>query len=511
MINQPYCLSRKIIHNKDKNLITLFKKILPINLFLIAAGMLPCFAQQNIQQEISRYVKSAPFKMEAPTLPRIPDHQVNITDFGAIGNGHVLNTKAINKAIDQCAAEGGGAVIIPPGLWLTGPIELKSNINLHLQQGAILLFTADHTQYPVISTSPSSHSYFVESPVYGYNLHDIAITGDGIINGSGDSWRPMKKEKTTTAQWKKLLSAGGALSEDGKMWWPTRAAMEGESYLKKLRKEHKEMTAADLLPARDFLRPNLVSLVRCSKVLIDGVTLMNPPKFTLNPKYCYNLVIRRVKVNNEWNAQNSDGIDLSNCTNAIVYQCTVNAGDDGICMKSSRERSDKTDTSTLKNILIMDDIVYHAHGGFVIGSGETGGMENIYVHNCNYINTDVGIRIKSARDRGGLVHNIYISNIYMVNIATDAILFNTYYENKGMSSTPQPVTATTPGFENFYLNNIYCDGAGAAISLTGLPEMPLRDLYFKNINITAAKGFSAVDTTNIVMHHVKINGKEYDQ
>lgn len=548
MINQPYYLSRKIIHNKDKNLITLFfslfalsynklirsnecmtlsiistkvvrfflscnfyKKILPIIFFLIVAAIIPSFAQQKIEDEISQYVKNAPFKMEVPALPEIPTRNVNIKDFGAVGNGHVLNTESINKAIDQCAADGGGTVIIPPGLWLTGPIEMKSNINLHLEQGAILLFTADHTQYPFITTSPTSHSLFVMSPIYGYDLHDIALTGNGIINGSGDSWRPVKKEKTTASQWKKLLTSGGALSEDGKMWWPTKEAIEGESYLKKLRKSHTEITPESLLPARDFLRPNLVSLIKCNRVLVEGVTLMNPPKFTLNPKNCINLIIHEVKVNNEWYAQNSDGIDLSNCVNAIVYKCTVNAGDDGICMKSSREESNKTDSATLRNIIIADNIVYHAHGGFVIGSGETGGMENIYVHNCNYINTDVGIRVKSARDRGGLVHNIYISNIYMANIADEAIVFNTYYENKNKSSGARPATVTTPRFENFYLDSIYCDGAGAAISLTGLPEMPLKNLYFNQVNITANKGFSAVDTTGIVMKQVIINGKRYDQ
>lgn len=468
-------------------------------------------AQQKIEQEVRHYVSEAPFKMEAPALPDIPDHQVSIADFGAVGNGHVLNTAAINKAIVQCAAEGGGTVVVPNGLWLTGPIEMKSNINLHLDQGAILLFTADHTQYPFITTSPSSHSYFVMSPIYGYDLHDIAITGNGIINGSGDSWRPIKKGKTTASQWKKLLKSGGALSDDGKMWWPTKQAMEGESYLRKLKKSHTEMTAENLLPARDFLRPRLVSVMKCNRVLIDGVTLMNPPQFTLNPKDCSNVIIRDVKVNNEWYAQNSDGIDLSNCVNAIIYKCTVNAGDDGICMKSSGGGSDKTDVATLRNVIIADDIVYHAHGGFVIGSGESGGMENIYVHNCNYINTDVGIRIKSARDRGGLVHHIYISNIYMVNIADEAISFNTYYENKEGSPSPQPITATTPRFENFYMDSIFCDGAGAAISLTGLPEMPLKNLYFNQVNITADKGFSAIDTTNIVMKNVIINGEKYGQ
>lgn len=477
--------------------------------FLIACGcIMRATAQKNIKAEVEKYVQEAPFKMKTPDLPNIPGLKVDITSFGAIGDGHTLNTDAINKAIHECSAKGGGMVNIPPGLWLTGPIELKSKINLHLQQGAILLFTKDHSLFPIISSSPKSHSFFVMNPIYGYKLHDVAITGKGIINGSGDTWRPVKKEKTTEGQWKDLLKQGGTVSADGKMWWPTKEAMEGEVYLKKLYKENREITASDLLPARDFLRPYMVSINNSTRVLIDGPTFMNSPKFALFPKYCDNLVIRNVKINNEWYAQNGDGIDISNSQNVIIYKCTVSAGDDGICMKSSRPASDKTDTSCLKNVIIADCIVYHAHGGFVIGSNTDGGMENISVNNCNYINSDIGIRVKSNRGRGGLVHNIYINNIYMNNIANEAVLFSTYYEQKNKSAEKFTVNATTPKFQNFYLNNIYCVGASTAISITGLPEMPVNHLYFSDVNITARKDCEMENANNISFKNVVINDRK---
>lgn len=468
------------------------------------------FSQQSLAEEIKAYVARAPFHMEAPALPRIPSLVKNIRDFGAVNNGETLNTAAITKAIDACAKAGGGIVEIPPGLWLTGPIELQSRINLHLDRGAILLFSPDHSLYPVMNTSPGSHSFFVMSPVYGYKLHDVAITGEGILNGSGDSWRPVKKDKMTDAQWKQLLSLKGAVSEDGNMWWPSEEAMQGESYLKTLHVAPAKRTASDYLKARDFLRPYMISLVGCQRVLLNGPTFMNSPKFALYPKYCRDLVIRDVKIQNEWYAQNGDGIDLANCKNAIVYKCTVNAGDDGICMKSSRPASDTTQDACLENILIADCTVYHAHGGFVIGSNTDGGMRHISVRNCSFLNTDVGVRVKSGRGRGGLVEEVYLRGIYMVNIATDMVLFDSYYEQKKPERQTEPVTATTPRFNTFFLDSLYGWGAAQAISLTGLPEMPLNRIHFSNVNLLdARKGVSAVDTAAISFQNVKINGHVY--
>src|SRR5699024_7250306 len=236
-------------------------------------------------------------------------------------------------------------------------------------------------------------------------------------NGSGDSWRPVKKSKTTKKQWKKLVKSGGVVSEDGKIWWPSREGLKGKERYKKIRKEKgKEAVAKDFLPVRDYMRPYMLSIIDCDNILLDGPTFMNAPMFTMKPKWCHNIVIRNVKVNNEWYAQNGDGIDLSACTNAIIYKSTVSTGDDGICMKSSRSSSDKTDTARLKNIIIADCIVYRGHGGFVIGSDTDGGMENIFVNNCSFINTDIGIRVKSGEGKGGKVNDIYIDDIYMANI-----------------------------------------------------------------------------------------------
>ncbi|MBN1348325.1 glycoside hydrolase family 28 protein [candidate division KSB1 bacterium] len=463
-------------------------------------------AQSNLQLEVHACLKNIPFKMSEIQLPEFPERSFNIVDYGAVGDGHTLNTDAIHKAVEICAQSGGGKVIVPSGMWLTGPIRLESNINLHLKPGALILFTPDHTQYPIIKAP--ERGFNVASPVYGFNLENIAITGDGILDGSGESWRPVKKFKTTESQWKALVNSGGVVEKEGKIWWHSQEAMDGAQYLKRLKasKRKKELTAEDYLPAREYLRPYMVLLINCKKVLLDGVTVKNSPKFALVPNWCEDVVIRDVKVNNEWWAQNGDGIDINCGKNVLIYKCKVTAGDDGICMKSGMKKN--SNEPALSNIVISDCIVYHGHGGFVIGSNTDAGMKNIYIKNCNFIGTDVGLRFKSGRDRGGLVESIHIKNIYMKDIVNEAILFDTHYENTGAFNQVVPVTETTPRFEKFYMDSVYCVGAKQAVLVAGLPEMPIQDITMTNMAISSEKGFESLYAANFVLKNVKIKPKQ---
>ncbi|MBX5439178.1 MAG: glycoside hydrolase family 28 protein [Thermoflavifilum sp.] len=471
--------------------------------YLISISLMG-YAQPVVHERtLADYVRTAPFPFSLWEKPHIPDRVFNIVQFGAKPDGQTLNTKYIQQAIDTCAAAGGGVVVIPPGLWLTGPIQLRSHIELHLDRGAILLFTPDHSQYPIIQP-PRSSNFVVASPISGYDLEDVAITGEGIMDGSGDSWRPVKKEKLTSAQWKALLQKGGVLSDDGKIWWPSAEARDGEQYLKQLKQAGKKLTAADYLPARDYLRPYMVLLVRCKNVWIEGVTLKNSPKFALYPNYCQQVMIKDVKVNNAWWAQNGDGIDISGGKNIIVYRCTVNAGDDGICMKSSPSRYADS-SAALQNVLVADCIVYHGHGGFVIGSNTDGGIKNIYVTNCNFINTDIGIRIKSRRGSGGWVRNIYLDRIYMHDIANEAVLFDTYYEqSSARDTTVQPITAETPRFTDFHLSDIQVNGAASAIVIRGLPEMPVERIFFTDMHMQTEQGVQLAYAKDIAFRTVAV-------
>ncbi len=453
---------------------------------------------------VKYYTVHAPFKMPDVADPVIPAATFSITSYGAVANGKTLNTIAIAKTIEACAKAGGGHVVIPAGKWLTGPIELKSNIDLHIEKGAMIIFTPDHTQFPIISVS--KNKYDVTSPVWGDKLENISITGSGEFEGNGQTWRPLKKMKVTPEEWKRVVASGGVLSSDGKIWWPSAEAMNGEAYLKTL-KDKENVTATDYLPARDFLRPKMVVISNSKNVLIDGPTFRNSPNFVINPKNITNLIIRNTNVHNDYWAQNGDGIDISACKNVVVYHTTVNAGDDGICMKSSGNAD--TTKPALENILIAECTVLQGHGGFVIGSNTDGGMRNIFVSNCKFIGTDIGIRVKSNRGRGGLVHDIYINNIEMANIINEAILFDTYYEDvTAGKENPGKRVATKddklPEFTRFYISNVSCKGAKTAFFFRGLPEMPVHDLYFNNIAIYATAGVIAESIKAINFTNVKI-------
>lgn len=218
-------------------------------LLSIGSSQTPLSAQSDLQIEVNSYLKNLPFEMPGIHLPVFPDRNFDIVEFGAVGDGHTLNTDAFKKAIEACSSAGGGKVIVPPGLWLTGPIELKSFVNLHLAAGALVVFTPDHSAYPILKAP--RRGLLVASPIYGFDLENVAITGEGIFDGSGDTWRPVKKFKTTESQWKRLLKSSGVVDYAGKIWWPSKEAADGEQYLKNLKstKKKKDITTDDYLPA----------------------------------------------------------------------------------------------------------------------------------------------------------------------------------------------------------------------------------------------------------------------
>lgn len=460
------------------------------------------------EKDISYYTEHAPFKMPVVAVPKFNDKGFSITDFGGVGDGKALNTEAFAKAIEACCKAGGGKVLVPAGTWLTGPIELKSNIDLHLEKNALIQFTSDHTQYPMISMSSDAKKLTTASPLYAYKATNIAITGEGIIDGAGESWRPVKKQKVSPAVWGEL-SKTGVVSDDGKIWWPSYDAMNGEDYLKKLARKTEPLTEKDYLPARDYLRPYMLYLVQCNKILLQGITLRNSPKFVFYPNRCNDLTMDGVSVLNDWWAQNGDGIDISACQNVAIFKCTVSVGDDGICMKSSRGSKTEDSVALLKNILIARCIVLRAHGGFVIGSNTDGGMQNIYVADCNFIGSDIGIRVKSNPGRGGLVRDIYIDNINMKNIKNEAILFTTYYEDMPAGKKDKDATEAEndkiPHFTDFHISNIHCEGAATAVSITGLQDVPVNKIYFENMDITANAGFVSTDAADIYLKNVTLN------
>lgn len=457
------------------------------------------------------------FDMPKVNETSFPDYEVSIEDFGAVGDGLTSNTKAFSDAIAGVSEKGGGKVIVPRGIWLTGPIQLKSNINLHLEDGALIRFSRNFDEYPLVETSfEGLNTVRCMSPIYAYEAENIAITGNGTIDGSGDAWRYVKKSKLTSGQWKALVKSGGVLNEKEDTWFPSESSLAGfiatDNFNVPQTKDKEE-----LRKMKDFLRPVMVSIVKSKRILLDGLTFQNSPAWNLHPLMSEDIILRNLNVRNPWYSQNGDGLDLDSCKNVLIYNNTFDVGDDAICFKSGKDKDGRDRAIPTENVIVKNNIVYHGHGGFVVGSEMSSGVKNVHVSNCTFIGTDVGLRFKSTRGRGGVVENIYISNIDMVDIPTDVINFNLFYggnspilesdqsaEDEKRDEKVVPVTEETPSFKNIFMKNIVATGSGVAANFQGLPEMNLQNVSLENAVLEAQKGIIAVDTDGLILKNVKV-------
>lgn len=454
-------------------------------------------------------------KLPAVLQTKFRTDSFNILKFGAKADGQFLNTKSINDAIDAANKRGGGVVLVPKGMWLTGPIVIKSNVNLHLQKNAVLLFTTDFKQYPLVRGNwEGLEQMRNQSPLSASNATNIAITGYGVIDANGDAWRMVKKDKLTESQWKKLVASGGQLSDDKKTWYPSEKSFKG-SQLKNPGEILPEKTSAFYDSVKDFLRPNMLVFTQCKKVLLEGVTFQNSPAWCLHPLMCEDLTVRNVYVKNPWYAQNGDGIDVESCKNVLIENSTFDVGDDGICIKSGRDAAGRKRGMPTENMLVRNCVVYHAHGGFVIGSEMSGGARNLYVKDCTFIGTDIGLRFKTTRGRGGIVENIFVDNIVMKDIVGEAILFDMYYAAQdpvalvGEKREPPkveslPVSEGTPQFRNFYISKVVCNGAAKGIFVRGLPEMNVQQIQLKDMVIAAKEGLDMTEGTGITLSNIQL-------
>ena len=470
---------------------------------LFTAFMMPVMAQFGAM------------KLPKITSPVFKKDTLSIKKFGSVPDGKILNTAPIQEAINWLSAKGGGVVLVPAGLWLTGPLVLRSNINLHLAIGATLLFTKDFNQYPLVEGNwEGSPQIRNQSPISANKATNIAITGRGIIDGNGDAWRMVKKDKLNETQWKKLVSSGGLLSEDKKTWYPSQSSFDG-SKLQNPGVISPEKTPEYYNKVKDFLRPNMVVLNECNKILLEGVTFQNSPAWCLHPLLCENLTVRNIIVKNPWYAQNGDGIDAESCRNVLIENSIFDVGDDALCRKSGRDEAGRKRGRAIENVIIRGCTVYAAHGGFVIGSEMSGGAKNIFVSNCSFIGTDIGLRFKTTRGRGGVVENIFISGIYMKEIVGEAILFDMYYmakdpiplegEKRELPKVEfKPVDESTPVFRNFVISDVYCNGAAKGIFIRGIPEMHVKDIVLKDMVLQAKVGMDIQEASNISFTNIQL-------
>lgn len=490
----------------------------------LVAGMVCSQIAENIPALASHLRKSehaGKYEYELPLVytPSFRKDTLSIAAMGAIADAYTLNTKAIQVTIDTLHARGGGVVMVPSGLWVSGPIVLKSNINLYLAANATLQFTSDFNQYPIIEGNwEGEPSAVMQPPIWAVNAENIAITGRGIVDGNGDRMRFVKKEKLTDGQWKTKIASGGALDEKKRIWYPTEKALLGSTLNKPwLLQPGKKLSDYEYI--RDFLRPNLVVINSCKNILLEGVTFQNSTAWCLHPLMSQHLTVRDIKVKNPWYAQNGDGIDVESCSNVLIENSVFDVGDDALCMKSGRDAAGRLRAMPTKDVVVKNCVVYHAHGGFVIGSEMSGGAENIYVSHCTFLGTDIGLRFKTTRGRGGVVKNIFIDHISMRDIPGEAILFDMYYAAKDPIPQPgeervlpkvefKPVDETTPVFKDFTINNVYVAGAKKGIFIRGVPEMPVQNIVFNNLKIQSQAGIDCQEASNICFNNVELLSKE---
>ena len=269
------------------------------------------------QNPYRKFTEKLPFQMPEVSAPVIPDRQVSLKSFGAVGDGLTLNTKAFSKAIDALSKKGGGRLVVPQGVWFTGPIVLKSNIELYLEDGAVIQFSGDEELYPIINTSfEGLDTRRCQSPLSANGAENIAITGHGVIDGNGQFWRPVKRSKVTDAQWKEIMERPGGVEMKKGYWVPNQGYVQGETGANM--NVPNAQTEEEWNAIKRFLRPVMISLVNCKNVLLQGVIFQNSPAWNIHPLMCENIIIDNVLARNPSYAQNGDALDLESCKNALI-------------------------------------------------------------------------------------------------------------------------------------------------------------------------------------------------
>ena len=365
----------------------------------------------------------------------------------------------------EAASATGGRVIVPNGIWLSGPIRLLSGVELHLCDNALILFDKNKEEYPLrVTDYEGIRRIRAVSQITAENADNIAITGNGTISGNGHLWRPVKQFKLTERQWNRLLKQSSYVidSKEGGIWVPTETILEGrkagEVFPDTCASEAESLAAA--APYYDFYRPVMVSLRYCRNVLIEGVSLQNSPAWNVHPYFCEDLTVRNVTVCNPYYAQNGDGIDVESCSRVHIHHCSFETGDDGICLKAGKDREARKLLKPCENILIHDCRVGQSHGGFVIGSEMSRSVRNVLVHDCTFIDSDVGIRFKSAMGRGGVVENITMRDISMVNIREESVILTMDYVHNLMDYNDPVVQSDDPEdipeFRNLLFERCIC-------------------------------------------------------
>jgi len=422
-------------------------------------------------------------QIKAPTFK---NKDYVITKYGAVGNGTTNCSEAIKKAINACNKAGGGRVVVPAGNFYTGPVYLKSNVNLHLNKGAKLLFSTRPDDYlPLVPTRWEGVELMnYSSLIYAYKEHNIAITGEGVLDGqaTNENWWPWKGK--AEYGWKP-----GTPNQTDKGNRPVLFDMA-----------EKDVPLADRKFGNGhYLRPQFVQPYLCDNILIQGVKIINSPMWILHPVLCNNMTIDGVNV--ESSGPNTDGCDPESCKNVLIKNCYFNTGDDCIAIKSGRNRDGRRINIPSENIVIQNCTMANGHGGIVIGSEISGGVKNVFAENCqmNSPLLDRALRIKTSSARGGVTDGIYLRNINVGQVKEEAILITMFYEDTG---------EFMPTIRNIEVQNMQVEKGGkTGIVVEGYTKMPVQNLKLKNVNIKSVKTpYRLSNVSGLMFNNVIVNG-----
>ncbi|WP_159887316.1 glycoside hydrolase family 28 protein [Paenibacillus puerhi] len=402
--------------------------------------------------------------MEEIVAPQFPDKIFYITDFQYNQRDGEADHRIIQRAIEACSANGGGTVIVPEGEWWSGPIHLQSNIHLTFEKGAIIKFSGKFADYlPVVFTRWEGMECYNYSPfIYAKDCENIAVTGEGTLIGNGEYWWHWKKLQQDAAN--RLCYA----ENDG---IPVQDRIFGTE--------------------QDALRPSFIQPINCKNVLIEGLSVKNGPQWTIHPVYCENVIVRKVEIVSH--GPNTDGLNPDSCKNVLIEDSFFETGDDCIAINSGMNEDGRRVNTPCEKIVIRNCVMKEGHGGLVIGSGMSGGVRNVYAHDCKIGGGDQGIRLKSMRGRGGFVENVWFENIDINDVRKEALQINMFYGY----STVVPKTQAPSDFNNINIKNITGKGAKIAVEIKGLPERRLKNISLENINLSAENAIICTDVEKI--------------
>lgn len=411
---------------------------------------------------------SAPFPMPQLQRPVFPARTVSIADHGAVPGGKIKNTAAIAAAIRTAADAGGGRVLVPAGTWLTGPIHLRSNIELHLAEGAVLKFSDVIEDYlPAVFVRGGGIEFYNYSPlIYARGGENIGVTGPGRLDGNAQAWWDWKSKET-----REQFAMGAAGVPVEQRVFGTREAA---------------------------IRPSFICLIDCRNILLEGFTIGSGPNWTIHPIYSENIIIRRITVATD--GPNNDGIDPDSCRNVLIEHCTFSTGDDCVVLKSGYDQDGRRVGRPTENVVMRHCFSQRGHGGLVIGSEMSGSVRNVYLHDSAFEGTDRILRIKSRPGRGGVVENVWVERVTGRNLQREAVILNMDY-----TSDPNAIVDTHPPvFRRIHVKNLAADGAPVAVRITGMDTSLIRDVTFENVRIASKRGIIAAHADGLTFRNLDL-------